>query len=354
MSNYIEYQNKIAFHPGYYIKEIIDESGLTQQDFAHRLDTTPKNLSLLIRGEQSLSIDIAIKLSKMLGTSVNYWLNLQNEYDTLIAEFKSEKEAEEERQIYSYLNYSYFKDYYGLPDLPKKINEQIKEVRKFLGISSLTLLKKRDITVNFRRAEENINDSQLIKSNVMVQIAINKALKIQAPKFDKSKFEKAVNYALTLTENHEEFYSLIYSAFLEAGVIFIILPNIQGSKTNGAVKKVRESMMLMVNDRRLNSDTFWFTLFHEIGHIINGDYSNISFEKETGKFEEAANAYARDSLIPAEKYQEFLANGIYTKKSIQLFAKEIRRDPGIVLGRLQNDGIIGYNDSALNSLRHKI
>lgn len=39
--------------------------------------------------------------------------------------------------------------------------------------------------------------------------------------------------------------------------------------------------MLMVNDRRLNADSFWFTLFHEIGHIINGDYG-ISFEKETG------------------------------------------------------------------------
>ena len=90
MSNYIEYNDTIAFHPGYYIKEIIDESGLTQEDFAKRLDTTPKNLSLLIRGEQSLSIDIAMKLSRMIGTSVNYWLNLQNAYDALIAEFKSE------------------------------------------------------------------------------------------------------------------------------------------------------------------------------------------------------------------------------------------------------------------------
>ena len=54
MSNYIEYNNKIAFHPGYYIKEIVEESGLTQEDFAKRLDTTPKNLSLLLRGEQSL------------------------------------------------------------------------------------------------------------------------------------------------------------------------------------------------------------------------------------------------------------------------------------------------------------
>ena len=91
MNNYIEYNDKIAFHPGYYIKEIVDESGLTQEDFAKRLDTTPKNLSLLIRGEQSLSIDIAMKLSRMIGTTVSYWLNLQNSYDALIAEFKSEK-----------------------------------------------------------------------------------------------------------------------------------------------------------------------------------------------------------------------------------------------------------------------
>lgn len=72
MSNYIEYNDKIAFHPGYYIKEIVDESGLTQKDFAKRLDTTPKNLSLLIRGEQSLSIDIAMKLSRMIGTSITH------------------------------------------------------------------------------------------------------------------------------------------------------------------------------------------------------------------------------------------------------------------------------------------
>jgi HTH-type transcriptional regulator / antitoxin HigA len=45
--------------------------------------------------------------------------------------------------------------------------------------------------------------------------------------------------------------------------------------------------MLMVNDRRLYSDTFWFTLLHEIGHIINKDYG-ISFEKETGEQEKAS------------------------------------------------------------------
>ena len=66
MSNYVEYNDTIAVHPGYYIKEIVDDSGLTQEDFAKRLGTTPKNLSLLVRGEQSISIDIAMKLSRML------------------------------------------------------------------------------------------------------------------------------------------------------------------------------------------------------------------------------------------------------------------------------------------------
>ena len=123
MSNYIEYNNKIAFHPGYYIKEIVEESGLTQEDFAKRLDTTPKNLSLLIRGEQSLSIDIAMKLSRMIGTSVNYWLNLQNAYDALIAEFRSEEELAEERKIFEYFDYKFFRENYGLPDLPRQKNE---------------------------------------------------------------------------------------------------------------------------------------------------------------------------------------------------------------------------------------
>ena len=66
MSNYIEYNDKIAFHPGYYLKEIVEASGLTQADFARRMDTTPKNLSILLKGEQAISLDMAMKLSRML------------------------------------------------------------------------------------------------------------------------------------------------------------------------------------------------------------------------------------------------------------------------------------------------
>ncbi len=352
MSNYVEYNDRMAFHPGYYIKEIVDDSGLTQEDFAKRLDTTPKNLSLLIRGEQSLSIEIAMKLSRMIGTSVAYWLNLQNKYDALVAEFKSEAELIREREVFKSLDYRYFRDNFDLPDLPRKIDEQIIEVRRFLNVATLSVFQKRDMAVSFRSASDDLSDTNVIKANAMVQIAINKALTVDAPRFNKEKFKDAIEVALSLTKNHKEFYPLIRENFLKAGVILVILPNLSGSKINGATKKIGNNVMLMVSDRRLNVDTFWFTLFHEIGHIIHGDYG-ISFEKETGAKEEAADKYAEDALIQPDKYQEFIRNNIFTLATITAFAEMINRDPGIVLGRLQNDGLVEFNDWTLQSLRHK-
>nr|WP_295263888.1 HigA family addiction module antitoxin [uncultured Blautia sp.] len=353
MSSYIEYNNRIAFHPGYYIKEIIDESGLSQKDFASRLDTTAKNLSVLVRGEQNLSIDIAMKLSRMLGTSVEYWLNLQKSYDALVAEFESEKELEQEKRIFKYFQYTYFKDYFGLPDLPRQIDEQVKCTREFLKVASLSVFTKPNMAVSFRSASENMKESNTARANVMVQIAINEALKAEAPKYDKKKFENAVEYALTLTTEHSNFYPLIKNAFAEAGVIFVILPNLPGSGINGATKKIGSNVMLMVNDRRLYSDTFWFTLFHEIGHIINGDYG-ITFEGENNGQEDAADKYAEDKLIPPDKYETFLEKNQFDELSIRAFARSIQRDPGIILGRLQNDHKVAFTNVALSkALRHK-
>lgn len=351
MSNYVMFNNNIAFHPGYYIKEIVEESGLTQEDFAKRLDTTPKNLSLLIRGEQSLSTDIAMKLSRMLGTSVKYWLNLQNAYDVLVAEFEFQEESAKEREIFNCLEYKYFRQNFGLPDLPRKVEQQIEQVRGFLNVSTLGVLKKRDLAVSFRSAAD-LQETNVIKANVMIQIAVNLALRVEAPKYNKRKFLNAVEYALTLTSSHNNFYSLIKAAFLEAGVVLVVLPNLPGSKINGATKKLGDNIMLMVNDRNLYADSFWFTLFHEIGHIMNGDYG-ISLEKESGFKEEIADKYAENALIPIEAYTQFVAIGKYDICAIKQFATSIGRDSGIVVGRLLNDGLVEYSNRELLGLRSR-
>ena len=350
MSNYIEFNDRVAFHPGYYIKEIVDESGLTQEDFARRLGTTPKNLSILIRGDQGLSIDIATKLSRMLGTTIAYWLNLQQAYDENLAEIQSAEELKREREVFKYIDYKYFRDNYNLPDLPRKVDEQIKCVREFLSVSSLTVLAEHNLSVNFRSYSENLSESNIVNANALVQIAINRVLKTDIPKYNKKKFEKAVAFALTQTKNHEGFLTAVTEAFQEAGVVMVVLPCLKNSGINGATKKADGKMMLMVNDRRHYADTFWFTLFHEIGHILNGDYG-ASFNDEA---EDEADLYARQALIPQDKYEQFVGREqSFDEDSIRQFADSINQDPGIVLGRLLKDGKVSYTDTRLSKrLRH--
>lgn len=350
MSNYVEYKDKVAFHPGYYIEEIVEDSGLTQQDFAKRLDTTPKNLSKLINGQQRLSPEMASKLSRMLGTSLYYWVNLQNAYDAVLIEIDSAKLLENEQFILRQIGYSYFRDNFGLPVLPQQLEAQVKAVRSFLEVASLTVLTKPDLSVSFRSSQDSADTRTVAKANAMVQIAINEARRVDAPKFNKSKFEAAVDYALTQTTNHGGFYPLVREAFRDAGVILVVLPNLTGSKTNGATKKIGSNVLLMVNDRRLYADSFWFTMLHEAGHILNDDLG-ISLDGDTGEREERADRFASNSLIDPNLYSMFVKQGDFGISSIKSFATEINRDPGIVLGRLQNDGLVQYSDTGLAALR---
>ena len=197
MSNFIEYKDRMAFHPGYYIQELFEESGLTQKDFANRLGTTPKNLNVLMSGEQNLSIDIVVKLATMLGTSEEYWFNLQTAWNEILAEIRYDEELELEKEVFKNVQYAYFKENFDLPDLPRKIKEQIEEVRRLLRVASLTVLKKKDLAVNFRSTQTNFQEANLIKANILLQLAVNKVLQTDASHYNKAKFQQAIEFALT-------------------------------------------------------------------------------------------------------------------------------------------------------------
>ena len=78
--NKIEYEELIAFHPGYYMKDYIEEQGITQEEFAKRLQTTPKYVSDLVNGRINLTDEMALKMSSVFGTSETMWLNLNKNY----------------------------------------------------------------------------------------------------------------------------------------------------------------------------------------------------------------------------------------------------------------------------------
>ena len=88
MSNKIvEYKDLIAFHPGQYVGELIEDYNMTQKEFAEKLGASPKMIRKLVKGEQSISNDIAENLAKLTNISMQTWLNLQNAYDIKMAEF---------------------------------------------------------------------------------------------------------------------------------------------------------------------------------------------------------------------------------------------------------------------------
>lgn len=283
MNNYIEYNNKMAFHPGYYIQELVEDSGLTQEDFAKRLDTTPKNLSLLIRGEQNLSIDIAVKLARLFNNSIEFWLDLQATYDAALAEIKSSEELEKERQIFKFINYKYFVKYFDLPQNSKNIDLQIKTLRNFLQLSTLLLLTKKDLISKFRDSTDNLPLNQVIMANAMLQVGINQALQIEAVNFNKTKFKKSINFVdilyadnklnfNLLKKEYADYYDNIDDTLLNSGVILTKIPAMPGTNFRSATKKLGSNIMLLINDTNTKSANTLDTIFAEMTNIATGNY----------------------------------------------------------------------------------
>ena len=77
-----------SVHPGYYIKEIIEYYHLSNAEFAKKLGISENTVQSLVKGNQDISVDIALKLSELLDTSAQYWINLQKAYD--IADLKKQ------------------------------------------------------------------------------------------------------------------------------------------------------------------------------------------------------------------------------------------------------------------------
>ncbi|MBK4779103.1 addiction module antidote protein, HigA family [Streptococcus lactarius] len=82
----VEYKDVIAFHPGQYIGELIEDYQMTQKEFAEKLGVSPRTISKLVNGEEPISNDIAQKLEKLTNISMKTWLNLQASFDRKVAE----------------------------------------------------------------------------------------------------------------------------------------------------------------------------------------------------------------------------------------------------------------------------
>lgn len=87
-----KYESPIAIPPGETIKEFLDELGMTQKEFAVRMDISEKHLTQIIKGTVELTRDTATKLEVILGVESSFWLNLENNYRNALAKSKEWKQ----------------------------------------------------------------------------------------------------------------------------------------------------------------------------------------------------------------------------------------------------------------------
>jgi len=73
-------------HPGIFLKEILDELGISQNAFAQAIGVSPMRVSHVIKGTRPVTAELALLFGKAFGQTPSYWMNLQTSYDLKTAE----------------------------------------------------------------------------------------------------------------------------------------------------------------------------------------------------------------------------------------------------------------------------
>lgn len=328
-------------HPGETIKEVLEEKQMNQEELAIRTGFSPKHISEVVNGKKGISPSFAKSLEYVFGMPASFWINLQGIYDKEILEYKEQEEIDENevnivKSLKAVIKYA---ENLEIMTKTKDVISQIIELRNICNVNNLTYINNLATTqVAFRK-------SQTIETNIYVLYVWLRICELIAEKNDvesiyneeklKNNIDK-IKKCMFLEIN--EAIKELKIIFAECGIIFQVVKNFAGAPVQGFIKKSANKIILSMTIRGAFSDIFWFTLFHEIGHLLNGDIINsnfIDFTNSKSDIEDKADEFASRTLIDEEVFNEFINKQNLTETTIINFAKEQGVQPFIVAGRIQ-------------------
>lgn len=331
----------IAVPPGATIHEQLEMRGMTQREFAQRMGLTEKHISHLINGKVELTPDVALRLESVLGAPASFWNKLEALYQEQLARVKAENELEEDIAIAKKFPYSEMANL-GWVAVAKKAEEKVVQLRSFFEVARLGILDDLRVPgIAYRRAGENEESNYALAAWAQKARLDARNIPTSAINIEKLCSEISQIRALTV-ETPEVFCPGLRNLLADCGVAIVFLPHINGSFLHGATFIDGNHIVVGLTVRGRDADRFWFSLFHELYHIIDG---HIFFKPNVDLTEQElqANQFARDTLISKEDYEQFLKTDCTSKNAILRFAQETGIAPGIVVGRLQKENIIPYN-----------
>ena len=333
-------EERPKYHPGEYVKDAIEALEMSSKEFSMRTGISERMLSGLISGKCNITFDLAYKLSNYFGSSIDIWTNLQNQYDIYLRRQENKQILLEDWNLLK--NVKAYLLNLGLIDEKDDKEAIVEKTRKCLGVNELRLLNTKDLLVCFKQ-QNTVKENQYFYQNMWIALALNKARKNDDLTFDKNKLISRLKEIPSFTKERANiFYPKLKELFKECGVSFVLLPYLKNSYIYGVTKWLnRDNVMLAVSNRSERADTFWFTICHEIAHVLK-EHKREAFISLNGKEDIEANKIAEDILIDRKKWEEFISINDFSKKSIKEFSNLVNVHPCIVLGRLQKEKKIPY------------
>ncbi len=346
-----QYHPTIAFHPGETLAEKLEELGMGPKEFAIRTGKPEKTVIAILKGKSSITPEMAVQFEQVLKIPAHFWLNKQRNYD----EFKAREERKELlAESTAWAKQFPIADMVKLGWLPAKstIEEKAAELLAFFSFSNHTAWEdyyfKQQLKVAFRISLAHTKEPYAVSA--WLRQGEFQAAKLPTRPYDEKKFKASLPAIKNLMASHPaDLFKQLQHLCLDAGVKVVHTPCIKKAPINGSTRWLNDTPLIQLTGRYKRNDIFWFTFFHEAGHILlhgkkdifleNIDYSDKDLEKE-----KEADDFAVKWTLSKEEEREILKCQDLSEADIYAFSQKFNTHPAIIIGRLQHKGVIHYSE----------
>lgn len=346
-----------ASAPGDTIEDLLEERCWSQAEFADRTGFTRKHINDLIKGRTPITPDAAQRLANVLGSSIDFWLVREAQYQAAGERRKADLERETEVDWLRELPLAFMIQHGWVVRVDRKA-DQVAECLRFFGVACVAAWRERYAgpLAAFRTSAKAPKKVGAVAS--WLREGERRATRLPCNSFDKAGFRVALGglRALSREGDPNVFVPRLVERCAAHGVAVTFVPAPTGCPASGATRWLSpDKAMLLLSLRYKTNDHLWFTFFHEAGHLLLHGKKLLFLEGLDGldlEAEDEANRFAGDLLIqPAavRRLSSLAGRGRYSEAAILAFAAEVGVAPGIVVGRLQKEKLLPWTH--LNKLK---
>lgn len=347
-----QYIPSIVFHPAESLREKLEEMGMGIKEFALRTGKPEKTIIAVLNEESSLTPEMAVLFENVTKIPASFWINKQARYNEYIARMRhleAIKDAEEWTKAFPYAEMAK----QNWVSLTRKADEKTVNLLSYFGVASHNAWEKLYMNTELKVAAytslKHTHEPHAISA--WLRQGELQATKIEVPSFDTKKLKGNIPAMRKLmVEQPEKFFEKLQDLCAEAGVILVFTPRLPKVPLSGSTRWVNENPLIQLTARYGQNDRFWFTFFHELGHIIlHGkkyiSLENVNFGAADPEKEREAHDFAVKHTFSKEQEEKLLREhpSIITAKDILAYAKEFDTHPAMIIGRLQHLKLIHFS-----------